>query len=316
MQRKPILVVGSLNTDLVAVADTIPAVGQTVIGTDFQVHPGGKGGNQAMAVARLGYPVRMIGRVGNDSFGSQLRAQLESAAVDCSALAVSEGPSGVAVILVSRAGENSIVVAPGANAKVTPDDIDRNIELIRSAGIVLAQLEIPLETVAHLANVCKREGVSFFLDPAPAAALPEELLRSTAWFTPNETEAAFYLGDVEDLAPPEIASRLHALGPRGVVLKLGARGAYVSTSEVQCLVPAVPVQALDTTAAGDAFSGAFATALMLGKSPAESTAFAVAAAGISVTRSGAQPSMPNLQEVAAVLETDVSGLRTVAARSK
>lgn len=315
MQRKPIVVVGSLNTDLVAVSETIPSVGQTVIGTDFQVHPGGKGGNQAVASARLGYPVRMIGRIGNDSFGPQLRSQLESAGVDCSALAVSEGPSGVAVILVSHSGQNSIVVAPGANAKVSPGDIDQHVDTIRNAGAVLAQLEIPLDTVEYLADLCGRESIPFILDPAPAAALTRALMHSTTWFTPNESEAGSYIGDVTGLAPKDIADRLRALGPKGVVLKMGSRGAYVSCEYVECFVPAFPVHAVDTTGAGDAFNGAFATALMLGKSPAESAAFAAAAAAISVTRPGAQPSMAALAEVTELLKTTPAETRTTAAGS-
>lgn len=313
VQRKPIVVVGSVNTDLVAVSERIPSIGQTVLGTDFQVHPGGKGGNQAVAVARLGYPVHIIGRIGSDNFGTQLREHLESGGVDCGVLAVSPGPSGVAVILVSRAGENSIVVAPGANAKVTPNDIDQHVELLRGAGAVLAQLEVPLETVEYLARVCARENVPLILDPAPAAELPESLLHNTTWFTPNETEAAFYIGDTEGLAPDEMARRLRARGPRGVVLKLGSRGAYLSCDQADSFVPAFPVHAIDSTAAGDAFNGAFATGIMLGKSPAESAAFAAAAAAISVTRAGAQPSMPTLSEVATLLNTTTTGERSPAA---
>ena len=313
VQRKPIVVVGSVNTDLVAVSETIPLIGQTVLGTDFQVHPGGKGGNQAVAVARLGYPVHIIGRIGSDNFGAQLCEHLESAGVNCGALATSPGPSGVAVILVSRAGENSIVVAPGANAKVTPNDIDQNVELLQSAGAVLAQLEVPLETVEHLAHVCAREAVPFILDPAPAAELPDSVLRNTTWFTPNETEAAFYVGDAEGLAPAEMARRLRARGPRGVVLKMGSRGAYISCDQADSLVPSFPVHAIDSTAAGDAFNGAFATGIMLGKSPAESATFAAAAAAISVTRAGAQPSMPALSEVADLLDTTTRGERSPAA---
>jgi ribokinase len=152
--QKPIVVVGSINTDLVAVTRRIPVIGETVIGSDFQIHPGGKGANQAVAIARLGYPVRLIGRLGNDTFGSELRTSLEAAGVDISGVSTSHGASGVAVIAVSERGENSIIIAPGANSRVTPADIDANISVLRGAGLVLAQLEIPLDTVEHLARVC------------------------------------------------------------------------------------------------------------------------------------------------------------------
>ncbi|HEY3705400.1 MAG TPA: ribokinase [Terracidiphilus sp.] len=296
------MVVGSINIDLVATSSHIPFVGETIIGTDFQIHPGGKGANQAVAVGRLGYPVHMIGRIGSDAFGSQLVANLHSAGVDCSGVAISEGASGVAVILVSEQGENCIVVAPGANAKVTPRDVDANLAVIRQAGIVLAQLEIPVETVEHLAEVCDRERIPLILDPAPARPLSGKLLQSVTWLTPNESEAALYCGangSIEAWEDPETAAqRIKSGGSNGVVLKLGARGAFVaSTKQKGELVPAFQVRAVDTTAAGDAFNGAFATALMLGQSPGESARFGAAAAAISVTRPGAQPSMPTFDEV-------------------
>lgn len=299
--KKPIVVVGSINLDLVAVTERIPAIGETVIGTDFQIHPGGKGANQAVAVARLGYPVRMIGRLGDDAFASQLRTHLEGAAVDITAVAVSKGTSGVAVIEVSARGENSIVVAQGANAKVTPEDIDRHLAIIREAGLVLTQLEIPLETVEHLVSVCAREGIPLILDPAPATELPEFLFENVAWFTPNETEAAFYAASKRtesDMPPSEIAGALLRKGCRGIVLKMGSRGVCVaSPARPAEVLPAFKVKAIDTTAAGDSFNGAFAVGLMLGKCPQESATFAAAAAAISVTRAGAQPSMPTMAEV-------------------
>jgi ribokinase len=300
--QKPIVVVGSANLDLVAVAEKIPAVGETVIGTDFQIHPGGKGANQAVAIARLGYPVRFVGRLGSDSFGAQLRTHLDGAGVDIAGLAQSDGASGVALIVVSRKGENSIVVAPGANAKVNPRDIADHLPIIREAGMVLTQLEIPLETVEYLAFICAREKVPLILDPAPARLLPPAVFRHVEWFTPNESEAAFYTternGQLYSLSQADIAEALLAKGCRGVVLKLGARGVYVvSQGSHGTPIPAFPVQAIDTTAAGDAFNGAFAVGLMLGKSPQASANFAAAVAAISVTRIGAQPSLPAMEEV-------------------
>jgi ribokinase len=300
--QKPIIIVGSINTDLVAVTKRIPAVGETVIGSDFQIHPGGKGANQAVAVARLGYPVRLIGRLGNDTFGTELRTHLENAGVEISGVSTSDGASGVAVIVVSRNGDNSIVLAPGANSKVTPEDIDSNLSALRGAGMVLAQLEIPLETVEYLARVCAREKVPLILDPAPAMDLPMGIFKDIAWFTPNQTEAAFYLGnrhtDSNPQAPAEMARILLSNGCRGVVLKMGAHGTYLgSKGGIGGLVPAFSVDAIDTTAAGDAFNAGFATALMLGESPLDSAVFAAAVAAISVTRKGAQPSMPTMVEV-------------------
>lgn len=303
---KPVVVVGSINIDLVANTARIPKEGETVLGTDFQIHPGGKGANQAVAVARLGYPVRMIGRLGDDAFGAQLRGHLEAAGVDVSGVATTPGTSGVAVILVADTGENCIVITPGANALLTPEDLDRNLEVLRSAGIVLTQLEIPMPTVQHLARICAREGVPLILDPAPAKELPPGLLEDITWFTPNETESTFFLpeanGDGSD--PAGVAASFLQQGVRGVVLKLGARGAYLASEAVpgQLLTP-FPVRAVDTTAAGDAFNGAFATALLMRKGPRESASFASAAAALSVTRPGAQPSMPVLAEVEQLLRS-------------
>jgi ribokinase len=220
---------------LVTVTKRIPAVGETVTGTDFQIHPGGKGANQAVAVARLGYPVQLIGRLGNDAFGAQLRTHLEKAGVDIAGVATSEGTSGVAVIVVSSKGENSIVVTPGANAKVTPQDLETNIEMIRQAGIVLAQLEIPLETIEHLSLICAREGVPLMLDPAPARELPSDVFKHIEWFTPNQTEAAFFAGGeregADKLVPSEMAKLLLSKGNRSVVLKIGPEGAYLASQD-------------------------------------------------------------------------------------
>jgi ribokinase len=310
--HKPIVVVGSINTDLVSVTRRIPSVGETVIGTDFHIHPGGKGANQAVAVARLGYPVQLIGRLGYDEFGLQLRSHLENAGVNIAGVATSDGTSGVAVIVVSEKGENSIVVTPGANSKVTPQDIETNLNSIRNAGIVLAQLEIPTETVDYLATVCAREGVPLILDPAPAMELPPSIFNRLAWLTPNQNEAAFYIDGNEPVAsghsPDDMAKILLSKGGHGVVLKMGERGVFLASRELKgTLIPAFKLRAVDTTAAGDAFNGGFATGLMLGKSPLESAQFASAVAGISVTRRGAQPSMPNMAEVERLLQGFANG---------
>lgn len=309
--RKPIVVVGSINLDLVAVAEKIPAVGETVIGTDFQMHPGGKGANQAVAAAQLGHPVHMIGCLGSDLFGTDLRRHLQDKGVDTSGIATQQGSSGVALIVVSARGENSIVVAPGANSAVTPELVQKNLALLRGAGAVLAQLEIPIETVEYLAKVCAREHIPLLLDPAPATTLPDVVLREVAWFTPNESEAAFFAPEgashLQEGHPEETAKHLLAMGCRAVAIKMGSKGVYLaSQSGLSEFVPAYAVKAVDTTAAGDAFNGAFAVGLMLGKTPAASAAFASAAAGISVTRRGAQPSMPTMAEVEAFLAQHAS----------
>jgi ribokinase len=307
-QNKPVVVVGSINMDLVATTARIPRGGETVMGRRFQTHPGGKGANQAAAVARLGYPVEMVGRLGDDGFGLQLRSALEDAGVDASAVMATPGSSGCAVIVVSDAGENCIVVVAGANALLTAADIDAHRETIRGAGMVLAQLEIPLETVMHLARMCAEEGVALMVDPAPARELPRELLELVDWFTPNETEAAFYLGSetpvVETSDPATVTEGLRGLGVKRAVLKRGSRGAWVSTGEMAVGVKAFAVKAVDTTAAGDAFNGAFAVALMRGQGAEDAARFAAAAAAVSVTRAGAQGSMATTEEVEEMMKTD------------
>lgn len=301
-RSKPIVVVGSINIDLVANTERIPVAGETVLGNNFQIHPGGKGANQAVAASRLGYPVRMIGRLGSDAFGTQLRTHLEGEGVDVAGVTVAEGTSGVAVIVVAQKGENSIVATSGANSQVTPEYLEANIEIIRSAGLVLTQLEIPGEAVEYLAQACSHEGIPLILDPAPARDLPPSLFKGIEWFTPNETEADFFIGspnksrDATD--PTSVVEMLMRKGVKGVALKMGSRGVYLaSTDGLREQICSYPVEAIDTTAAGDAFNGAFATGLMLGKGPVESARFAVAAAAISVTRAGAQSSMPITAEV-------------------
>jgi ribokinase len=302
MNGKPIVVVGSINIDLVARAERIPLAGETVHSSDFQIHPGGKGANQAVAVARLGYPVRMIGNVGSDEFGKELRAQLVRSGVDASRVQTSKGSSGVAMIAVVPNGDNAIVVTPGANALVFPKDIDDHADAISEAGLVLTQLEIPLETVEYLGTLCVRLEVPLILDPAPARALPAELLHLVSWLTPNETEIACCVTEIRNPSDRqeafEILDSLLKQCRNGVLLKMGSRGSYLATKDgFRQHVNAFPVAAVDTTAAGDAFNGAFAVGLMLGRSPLESAQFAAAASAVSVTRAGAQPSMPTMEEV-------------------
>jgi ribokinase len=294
--RKPIVIVGSVTMDLVTRTRQIPQIGQTLIGTSFESTPGGKGANQAVAAARLGYPTDMVGMVGEDAYGEALLDNLASAGVQTAAMARVAGSSGLAPMFVADSGENSIVVVPGANGKVDCAAVDRQSTLIRSAGMVLCQLEVPLETVSHILALCAEAGVPVMLDPAPAAPLPDAIWNQVAWFTPNETEAALYLG--ETLKPEEGAKRLLAKGLSGVVLKRGAEGSYVAVAAGKAAwVPAFPVEAIDTVGAGDCFNGAFAVALLEGDDPWAAARFASAAAAISVTRRGAQASMPSRAEV-------------------
>jgi ribokinase len=239
----------------------------------------------------------MIGQLGSDDIGTQLRQGLSKAGVDVTPIGTVKGASGVALITVAANGENSIVVAPGANTQLTPAYLDQQAAYIRKAGMVLAQLEIPLETVVHLAKLCADANVPLILDPAPARDLPPELLKQVAWFTPNETEAAHYIGETEKNLNKS-AKQLQAKGIGGVILKLGAKGSFLATkSGTEARIQPFQVQAVDSTGAGDAFNGAFAAALTLGQSPLEAAIFASAASAISVTRKGAQASMATLAEV-------------------
>ncbi len=298
-QPKPIVVVGSINLDLVATVDRLPAPGETLSGTAFAMHPGGKGANQAVAAARLGHPVSLIAKLGTDSFADQLRQSLQNDGVNIDAVTTVPGSSGVAVILLTPAGENSIIVIPGANAHLTPEDLDQQLPLLQSAGIVLTQLEIPILTVVRLAQICHENAVPLILDPAPAQRLPASLFAQITWFTPNETEFAFYATDIaSQTEEPEV---LHS----GIIVKQGSHGVQIGSSEegVSQHVPAFPVHPVDTTAAGDCFNGAFAVALLQGKSPVEAARFANAAAALATTKPGAQPSMPNLPEVEHLLRS-------------
>jgi ribokinase len=298
--RKPIVVVGSINMDLVARTPRIPLAGQTLIGSGFTATPGGKGANQAVAIARLGYPVQMVGAVGEDVFGQALMDNLAEAGVDAAAVARVSGPSGVAPILVADNGENSIIVVQGANGKVDRAYIDHKVALLRSAGMVLCQLELPIETINHTVAMCAEFRVPVMLDPAPAADLPNSLWKNLTWFTPNETEATLYAGN--DMSAEDAAKQLLARGLRGVVMKRGGEGAFVALASGEAKwVQTFQVEAIDTVAAGDCFNGAFAVALLEGSDPFTAARFASASAAISVTRRGAQVSMPSRAQVKAFL---------------
>ena len=294
--RKPIVVVGSVTMDMVTVTPQIPRIGQTVIGTSFSTTPGGKGANQAVAAARLGYPVQFLGKVGDDVYGPQLIQNLFSAGVDTSAMEIAPGSSGLAPIFLADNGQNAIVVVPGANGHVDSAYVDKHIDVLRHAGMVLLQLEIPMTTIDHTLALCVELNVPVMLDPAPAATLGDPVWKQLAWFTPNETEAAFYLNDAS--TPESVAPHLLARGLRSVVLKRGAEGAYIATADGKAgWINPFTVDAVDTVAAGDCFNGAFAVALLEGQDPFNAARFACAASAISVTRRGAQASMPARADV-------------------
>ena len=304
---KQIVVVGSINLDLVAATERIPIAGETVAGLTFRTYPGGKGANQAVAAARLGGSVSMLGKLGADPFGLQLRDSLEESNVNTGAVEIVVGSSGVALIVTDAVGQNAITVVAGANAHVSPSVLDDHIDLIRGAGILLTQLEIPLETVEYLAGIAAEEGIPLVLDPAPACRLPGSLLKRVDWLTPNETETCVLTGlpssEPNQESMEAAANVLLDSGCRNVILKLGERGCYLALADgTRQLLPAYTVRAVDTTAAGDAFNGAFAVALMNGKEPVDCASWASAVAAISVTRHGAQTSMPTANEVEAFLE--------------
>jgi ribokinase len=269
------------------------------------MHSGGKGANQAVAVARLEYPSILLGAVGDDIFGSKLRATLRDYGVDVSYIKTAAEPSGTATIVVDLNGENTIIVTPASNSQVTLSYLERNKKVLRSAGMVLTQLETPVETVMWLADFCAMEQIPLMLDPAPATNLPDALLSKLTWFTPNETEASFYTLDGE--STEQTLARLFKLGIAHIILKQGSKGVILATADgAREVVDAFRVNTIDTTAAGDAFNGAFAVSLMRGNSPASSARFAAAAAAISVTRAGAQPSLANQDEVLQLMGSAVA----------
>lgn len=300
-----IIIVGSLNMDFVVTVEHLPVPGETVLGGGFQMIPGGKGANQACAAGKLGagrVTTGMIGRVGYDLFADHLKASLAAAGVDVSGVhATKSQPTGVALIWVDKAGQNSIVVAGGANKALAKSDVGAMRSLMRGASYALFQLESPVSTVEAALRAAREEGAKTILDPAPAQPLPEAMLREVDILTPNETEACILLGKPAERVAAgqaaELATELLAKGPRAVVLKLGDVGCFYADTERSLHSPAFPVKAKDSTAAGDTFNGALAVALAEGRPVGAALRFANASAALSVTRMGAQASIPSRQEV-------------------
>ena len=297
---RPIYVIGSSNTDMVVKTEKLPMPGETVIGGTFFMNPGGKGANQAVAAARLGGRVTFIARVGADLFGSQALQQFQNENIDTRFVTQDpEFPSGVALIGVDRQGENTIIVAPGSNRQLNVKDVANAFESIAEKSIILIQLEIPQETVEFAILSGKKKNCDVILNPAPVQPVDNSALRNLSIITPNETEAEMLTGiRITDLKTAEQAARqLHQAGVPNVIITLGSKGAFVSTGSNGKLVAAPKVTAVDTTAGGDCFNGALAVALAEGMKIEEAVAFACQAASLSVTRMGAQSSMPYRKEV-------------------
>ena len=300
MSESKILVIGSSNPDMVICTGHLPLPGETVIGGTFFMNPGGKGANQAVTVARLGGRVSFICKTGSDIFGHQANQLFNEEGIDTSyVFSDTKNPSGVALITVDTDAENCIVVAPGANAHLTPNDLKRSAEAVEAADIILLQLEIPMQTVEAAAMMAYRLGKKVVLNPAPASKLSAGLLETLYAITPNETEAEAISGIriTDERTAEEAARKIASMGVCNVIITLGAKGALVFDGAHCEIVPAYKTQAVDTTAAGDVFNGALVVALSEGRTLPEAVRFACKASAISVTRVGAQNSVPYRTEV-------------------
>jgi len=307
MTKNSILVVGSSNTDMIIKVERIPKPGETILGGEFASAAGGKGANQAVGAARAGGTVTLIARVGQDMFGDKAVAGFIADGINVEYVVRDRiCPSGVALIFVGQNGENSIAVASGANARLTPADLRTAKSAFRRASVVVLQLETPLKTVEAAVKMAAAAGARVILNPAPARPLPDDLLQGVYLLTPNESEAEMLTGmPVNDAAAAaKAADALLARGVQNVIITLGARGALVAGSEARGLVKGYKVRPVDTTGAGDVFNGTLAVALAEGKSLLDAARFASAAAAISVTRLGAQTSAPRRDEINQLLTGD------------
>jgi len=300
MKPEKIVVIGSSNTDMVVQSGHLPSPGETVLGGKFMMNPGGKGANQAVAAATLGGDVSFITKVGSDVFGREALKGFQSNGIDTAYVTIDkDSPSGVALIMVDEQGENCISVALGANAAMQMSEIEKARDVIKQASFLLIQLEIPMEVVAYAVQLAKQEGTKVVLNPAPAQVLPDDLLSSLHIITPNETETAFLTGvKVETEATARQAARiLKNKGVNIVVITRGEQGAYVLSDEEDQAVPCPKVKAVDTTAAGDTFNGALVVGLSEGMTLMAAIVFANKAAAYSVTKMGAQASVPSRKDI-------------------
>ncbi len=292
-----IIVFGSINIDLVATAPRLPVAGETLLGRDFFQTPGGKGANQAVALARLGIPTQMVGRVGGDNFGAELINNLNADGVQTDNVFVDETVnSGVATIAVNDAGENQIIIIPGANGRVNQSDVERLSPLLPGATTLLLQFEIPMSTVIAAASSARQAGVTVILDPAPAQMdVPAELYPLVDIITPNEVEAGQLVGFpvFGEESAKKAATVLLQRGVKCAIVKLGAKGVFCATPEETFFVPAFLVQVVNTVAAGDAFNGGLAAALFEGQSIRQAVVWGAAAGAMAATKPGAQPSLPD-----------------------
>lgn len=296
---KNICVIGSLNMDLVVNVDTMPKPGQTLLGGNFKEVPGGKGANQAVAMARLEGNISMIGKVGNDSFGKTLIEALNNDNVNTNHVHIANCSTGVAFITVDKNAQNAIVVAPGANFQLTKDDIDKNIDCIKNSDIVVIQLETPLETVKYALQVAKNLNKYTILNPAPAVKLDDEIIKNVDLLTPNETEleiiSEIKIENEDDII--KAASKVIEKGVKELIVTLGSKGSLYINEEKSFFKSAYKVEAVDTTAAGDSFTGALAVALSNNKTMEEAMDFASKVGALSVMKEGAQSSLPTLKDV-------------------
>ena len=297
--KKKILVIGSSNTDMTVVSDRLPQRGETVLGGVFHMGPGGKGANQAVCASRLGANVTFVCKVGNDLFGDNALAGYRSEGMDVSHVLRSDKPTGSALILVDGQGENVISVAPGANADFTVQDMDALSPVIRGAEYLLLQLEIPVSSVVRAVEIAREAGVFVILNPAPACALPDDIVRHVSLLSPTRTELSLLSGVATDTEEHirEAVEKLRAAGVGNVIVTLGSAGALVCREGSYTTVPALRVQAVDTTAAGDTFCGAVCVGLSEGLSLEEAAAFATKASALTVQKVGAQNSLPYRNEI-------------------
>jgi ribokinase len=306
MTKPPVLVIGSSNTDLIVKAERIPRPGETILGGEFASAGGGKGANQAVAAARAGGAVTFIARVGRDANGNRAVAGFAAAGIDVKhVMRDTTRPSGVALIIVGRGGENCIAVASGANDRLSPGDVRKAKRAFRRARVVLLQLETPLRTIDTSIGLATAAGARVILNPAPARPLPTRLLGRIYLLTPNETEAELLTGVAvaSQRAAARAADALLARGVQNVAITMGSRGVFIAGKGVREMIPGFKVNAVDATGAGDVFNGALAVALSEGRPLLEAARFGSAAAAISVTRFGAQPSAPTRRDIQTVLAT-------------